>query len=111
MDKNRLKKIAKGIRSGKVTWSMDVAVGDTLQVFRGMRDVTLGQLDDWENQGVHSIFEWNDKAAEEDDDGNPVFDSCQLMHMDEHEFVESELERLKKAAERRKKRKKGKVKK
>ena len=101
-----LKSLAKGIRAGKVTTSLMIDSGDMLCVFRSMRGVTLGELADWDDDGVDSIYEWTENAVEDDDDGNPVFDTYQFLTVEERKFVDAEVERLSEAAKKRNRRKK-----
>jgi len=96
-----LKKIATGIRSGSVTVSTMIANADVLTVFRSMRNVTLGELEEWESNGIHVIYEWNDKSIGDDDDGKPVFDTYQFLKTDEWMYIEAEIERLDEKAKKR----------
>lgn len=103
MDSNRqneLKKIADGIRAGALTTSNMVAPENMLNVFRAMCGVTLGELENWEKDGIHLIYEWNKNAAG-GDDGNPVFDSYRRLSTEDCRFIDEEVARLDEAAKER----------
>lgn len=98
---NQLKKIARGIRAGALTTSRMINPNDVLRTFRSMRDVTLGELADWDDDNINSIYEWHENAVEKDEDGNPVFDTYQFLTVEEYAFIDAELERLAEAAKKR----------
>ena len=95
-----LKKIARGVRNDDITTSNDVEHEDMLSTFRAMRDVTLGDLERWENDGIHLIFEWNKNKTLIDEDGNLVFDTYELITHEEYEFVKTEIELLNEKAKK-----------
>jgi len=99
-EEDDLKKIARGIHEDKVVISNAVPHENMLNTFRGMRSVTLGELEEWGRNGIHLIFEFREKAVA-CEDGNPVFESYQLLSLDEWTFINQEIERLKEDARRR----------
>ena len=96
-----LKKIARGVKSGGITLSTDVENEDTLSVFRSMRDVTLGELEQWEKDDIRLIFEWNNNKVSVDEDGSPVFDTYEFLTHEEHDRIKEEIKRIDETTKKR----------
>jgi len=99
-NEDELKKISDGIKNGDVTISNMVAHESMLEVFKAMRDVTLGELEDWENNGVHVVFEWHENAVGKNKDGNPMFNTYQFLTVDEWTYIQDEMGRTEEKASR-----------
>jgi len=89
-----LLEIACSIRDKEITTSHMVKEEDMLFVFNAMRNVTLGELVDWEKEGCYLIYEWNDRAVSQLTNGMPCFDTFSFITKDEWDVINEEILRL-----------------